>query len=295
MHHLPNRETATPDSSPPRKRRRMLKWALGIPCGALLALGAIALWITLTAPETISYRGQEIPVVKELEVNRYDPTHFVPNEQGWITYQDDSRTAVTGIDVSFYQGEIDWQAVAESGVEFAIIRLGYRGYATGALQTDSTFQQNLEGALQAGLDVGVYFFSQATSVLEAEEEADYVLEAIRGYPIRYPVVFDWEFIHTEDGARTDHVDGDTVTQCARAFCDLVKVAGYTPALYLNLEMGYLFYDLGELADVSFWLADYQPAPSFYYDFSMWQYSSQGTVPGIQGNVDMNLYFPAWQS
>ena len=101
---------------------------------------------------------------------------------------------------------------------------------------DERFRENMDGALAAGLDVGVYFFSQATSVLEAEEEADFVLSAIRGYPIKYPVAFDWEFIDGAE-ARTDGMDGDTVTQCAAAFCELVSVAGYTPMVYFNQEAG----------------------------------------------------------
>ena len=186
-------------------------------------------------------------------------------------------------------GAIDWQAVADSGVEFAMIRVGYRGYSQGALQMDERFRENMDGALAAGLDVGVYFFSQATSVLEAEEEADFVLSAIRGYPIKYPVAFDWEFIDGAE-ARTNGMDGDTVTQCATAFCDLISVAGYTPMVYFNQELGYLFYQLDQLDASQFWLAEYDTKPDFFYDFEMWQYTHTGAVPGIQGNVDLNLAF-----
>lgn len=170
-----------------------------------------------------------------------------------------------------------------------MIRVGYRGYSQGALQMDERFRENMDGALAAGLDVGVYFFSQATSVLEAEEEADFVLSAVRGYPIKYPVAFDWEFIDGAE-ARTDGMDGDTVTQCATAFCDLISVAGYTPMVYFNQELGYLFYQLDQLDASQFWLAEYDTKPDFFYDFEMWQYTHTGVVPGIQGNVDLNLAF-----
>ena len=154
---------------------------------------------------------------------------------------------------------------------------------------DERFQANMEGALEAGLDVGVYFFSQATTVAEAEEEADFVLEAIRSYPVRYPVVFDWEYITTGQ-ARTEGMDGQGITQCAAAFCELVSVAGYTPMVYFNQDMGYLVYDLKSLDSSLFWLAEYDSKPDFYYDFDMWQYTHTGTVPGIEGSVDLNLAF-----
>ena len=159
-----------------------------------LAVACLALYRTLPPGEddpqepgeraespTISYRDRELPVLEGVAVNSYVSDGFSVNDRGWLTYEQDGKQAAIGIDVSAYQGEIDWQAVASSGVEFAMIRVGYRGYSQGGLQLDERFQENMDGALAAGLDVGVYFFSQATSVLEAEEEADFVLSAIRGY------------------------------------------------------------------------------------------------------------------
>lgn len=240
-------------------------------------------------PEYITYRDQQLLVVEGLDKNTYDPAAFTVGEQGRIQYVKDGQRAAQGVDVSVYQGEIDWQAVADSGIDFAMIRVGYRGYSQGTLQMDERFQSNMEGALEAGLDVGVYFFSQATTVAEAEAEADFVLEAIRSYPIRYPVVFDWEYI-TAGEARTEGMDGQGITQCASAFCELVSVAGYTPMVYFNQDMGYLVYDLKALDTSLFWLAEYDSKPDFYYDFELWQYTHTGTVPGIEGNVDLNLVF-----
>ena len=250
---------------------------------------AVALFIWQQQPEYFTYRDQQLEAIKGVDRNRYDPQAFTQEENGWITYEKNGRKALTGIDVSVYQGDIDWEAVAQSGVEFAIIRLGYRGYSQGAIQLDRNFEQNMRGALEAGLDVGVYFFSQATTVLEAEEEADFVLENLRGYPITFPVVFDWEFV-TADQARTHEMEGEALTDCALAFCELVATAGYTPMVYFNQDIGYFYYQLDELDQYPFWLAEYDSKPDFFYDFEIWQYTHTGTVPGIQGSVDLNLAF-----
>ena len=252
----------------------------------LLAACAGGYWFWQSQqPDTFYYRNMEMAALDGVDRNTYIPQAFVMNENGWISYPD----ALQGVDVSVYQGEIDWQAVADAGVDFAIIRVGYRGYSQGAIQPDTNFQKNMEGALKAGLDVGVYFFSQATTVREAEEEADYVLEAIRNYPVTYPVVFDWEFIDGQT-ARTDEMEGEHMTECAKTFCELVQAAGYTPMVYFNQEQGYLYYQLDQLDEFPFWLAEYDEKPDFFYDFDIWQYTHTGTVPGIQGNVDLNLAF-----
>lgn len=236
-------------------------------------------------PDYFYYRDMQMAALDGVDRNTYIPQAFTQQENGWVAYPD----ALQGIDVSVYQGDVDWQAVADAGVDFAIIRVGYRGYSQGAIQGDANFQKNMEGALEAGLDVGVYFFSQATTVREAEEEADYVLETIRSYPVTYPVVFDWEFVDGQT-ARTDEMEGEHMTECAKTFCELVDAAGYTPMVYFNQEQGYLYYQLDQLDQFQFWLAEYDQKPDFYYDFAMWQYTHTGKVPGIQGNVDLNLAF-----
>ena len=173
-----------------------------------LTVSGVALYLLLFGekePEYLTYRDQQLLVLEDVDRNQYDPEDFSTDSQGWLQYQSGGRRGCRDRCL-LLSGEIDWQAVASSGVEFAMIRVGYRGYSQGGLQLDERFQENMDGALAAGLDVGVYFFSQATSVLEAEEEADFVLSAIRGYPIKYPVVFDWEFIDGAE-ARTDGMDG----------------------------------------------------------------------------------------
>ena len=193
-----------------------------------------------------------------------------------------------GIDVSGHKGIIDWEAVAADGIDFAILRLGYRGYTEGGLFMDQTFETNLDGALNAGLDVGVYFFSQAVTPEEAEEEAAYVLNAVEGYEIAYPIAFDWEPIAPGNGARTETLDNDTLTRCADAFCAKIRQAGYQPAVYFNQSLGYLRYDLRELTEYTLWLAEYDTIPDFYYHFDLWQYTHTGQVAGIQGDVDLDL-------
>lgn len=170
-----------------------------------------------------------------------------------------------------------------------MLRLGHRGYTEGGLFRDQTFEQNLRGALDAGLEVGVYFFSQAVTPQEAEEEADYVLEALGGQALTFPVAFDWESI-PGDEARTDGLDGETVTRCAAAFCKRIEDAGYRPAVYFNQTQGYLRYDLRRLTDYALWLAEYDAAPDFYYHFDLWQYTDTGRVDGIRGDVDLDLAF-----
>ena len=153
---------------------------------------------------------------------------------------------------------------------------------------DTLFQQNIEGALEAGLQVGVYFFSQAITVAEAEEEADFVLKRIADYELTMPVVYDWEYISAE--ARTAKMDRRTLTDCYLAFCGKIQEAGYTPMAYFNTYQSRSLMNLTELEAYPFWLALYSDRMTYPYRIEMWQYTDSGRVPGIQGNVDINLYF-----
>ena len=222
-------------------------------------------------------------------MSEWEPTAFVTDERERMAYDDASRSTRLGIDVSSHQGEIDWQAVAADGVEFAILRVGFRGYGSeGTLNDDERFVENLAGAKAAGLDVGVYFFSQALSVEEALEEADFVLERIQGLPLTMPVVFDWEQM-TYAGSRTARPDFSVLTDCALAFCEKIRAAGFEPMVYLNKTLGYLYYDLGRMQHLELWLAWYHPQPDFVYAYRMWQYGDSGKVKGINEKVDMNIW------
>lgn len=276
---------------------------------AALFMSAAALFLTLrdagappeeppAAPEemeeeqpiTFFFGDKVLTLIEDLPRNPYDREDFGLDEKDRVTYAADGRRAWAGIDVSTHQGEIDWPAVAADGIDFAMLRLGLRGYGrNGKILEDTTFCQNLQGAQDAGLDVGVYFFSQAITAEEAEEEAQFVLDALDGRELALPVAFDWEPI-LGDEARTDGLDGATATRCAVAFCEKIQAAGYRAAVYFNQNQGYLHYDLRELTDYVLWLAEYGTVPDFYYHFDMWQYSHRGRVDGIEGDVDLDLMF-----
>lgn len=196
--------------------------------------------------------------------------------------------AVTGVDVSAYQQDIDWKAVAESGVEFAIIRVGYRGYTTGELVVDEYGRKNLMEAKAAGLKIGAYFFSQAVSEEEAREEAAFALEQVEGMLLDMPLAFDWEYI--SDTARTAGVTAKTLTACTLAFCEEVEAAGLESMIYFNQSQALERLYLEQLQDYPWWLALYDPTMMFPYRVQLWQYTSTGRVPGIEGNVDINLLF-----
>lgn len=238
------------------------------------------------------YEGQRLVPKFDLALNEYDTDKFV-EEGNFLTYDDGK--AVLGVDVSEHQGTIDWKAVKDAGMEFAILRIGYRGMTEGLLNVDATFEQNYQGALDAGLKVGVYFFSQAVTQEEAQAEADYVLETLNGRELSYPIVFDWETpIPSEDlpaeDLRAYDMSGEEVTGFSKAFCQRIEKQGYTACVYTNKHMAYNCFDLEELKDYALWYAEYQPAPSLYYNFRLWQYSASGNVPGISGSVDLNICF-----
>ena len=235
----------------------------------------------------ILFAGYRVPINYDLAFNHYNAAGFSRDSQGRIRYSDGVTPVRYGIDVSWHQGAIDWAKVAADGISFAIIRCGYRGgSAEGKLFEDTYFRENISGALQNGIKVGVYFFSQAMSVEEALEELEFTLNTIKGWTLTMPVVFDWE----QYGSRTQSPDWNTVTDCIVAFCDGVAAAGYTPVTYYNPSMAYLRLDLSRLQKYTTWLAHYVDVSSYPYDYQMWQYGSSGIVDGINGRVDMDILF-----
>ncbi len=231
----------------------------------------------------------EIKAVEGFKKNTYDNDNFITDDNGMMTYYIDNQVAsCMGVDLSEYQGNVDFEKVKEQGFEFVILRIGGRYYSEeGGLYMDSNFFDYYKAAKDAGLRVGGYFFSQATTAEEAVEEANYVLNQLGNTKLDYPIAFDWEIIEG-DSARTDVVTGDELTQCAIAFCDTIKNAGYESIIYSNTSLMYYMYDLELLKDYDFWIADYENHPSMYYHFTMWQYDIEGQVDGIEGNVDMNI-------
>ena len=199
--------------------------------------------------------------------------------------------SMLGVDVSSYQRDVDWEKAKEAGVEFAMLRAGFRGYGqSGVLKEDSMVRTNYENATAAGLRVGVYFFSQATSVEEAQEEANFLLEIIGDWELSMPVAYDWECL--ADDYRTVGVDSRTVTDCAVAFCEIMEEAGFNAMVYFNPSQSRTDMHLEELVDYGFWLAMYSESMNYEYQVDMWQYTNQGSVPGIKGKADINLYFPS---
>ncbi len=213
------------------------------------------------------------------------------NTEAGIQYAGDERYTIRkGIDVSEHQGDIDWGQVKAAGYDFAFLRIGYRGYGEqGTLCADAKFQQNIVNAHNAGVEVGVYLFSQAVSEDEALQEAGLVLEQLQGHSLELPVVFDPERIR-DDAARTDNVTGEQFTKNTVLFCEKMKEAGYQPMIYSNMVWEAFEYDMEALADYPIWYADYEPVPQTPYYFSFWQYSEKGSVDGIAGNVDLNVQF-----
>ncbi len=208
----------------------------------------------------------------------------------WIYYDaDGNKASYRGIDVSKYQGAINWSKVAAQGVEFAIIRLGYRGMNEGTLELDEYFTRNMKGATDNGIKVGVYFFSQAVTEQEAVEEANYVLNLIKDYKVEYPVIFDTERVTTYN-ARANGLGMAERTQLCKTFCDTVEAAGYKSMIYANTKYMLMGIDLTELNDYDKWFAVYSSSITFPYDFEMLQYSESGSIDGISGKVDLNISF-----
>ena len=191
-----------------------------------------------------------------------------------------------GIDVSKWNGTIDWNAVKNSGVNYVIIRVGYRGSSQGALIEDPKFKTNIKGATAAGIKVGVYFFTQAVDEVEAVQEASMVLDRISGYKISYPVFLDVE----GSGGRGDAIDSATRTAVCKAFCNTIKNAGYTPGIYANKTWLSSKMDAGALSGYKIWLAQYAKTPTYTGRYDLWQYRSDGKVSGISGKVDFNISY-----
>ncbi len=256
----------------------------------------------ITTGETIDYSDRKIPVYAGTEQNQLRHGDFIwaadhPDRLVYIGSQFRTRF---GIDVSAYQNRasqnetIDWQAVRNDGVDFAMIRIGLRGYSSGKINEDAFYRQNIEGAMAAGIETGVYFFAQAITVEEAIEEADFVIERLRGLNINGPVAYDWE-MH-DSSYRVYGTSPEMATACAIAFCKRIQEAGYTPMIYAGTYVSYVKYDQGAIAPYLCWYPEYKSdsseklCPTLYYQPDYWQFSSKCSVAGIGGNVDANIQF-----
>ena len=232
----------------------------------------------------------KVPYNNLAKKNQYEWDKYLKNENGILKYEDNNYTTKFGIDISEHQNNIDWKKVKESGVEFAILRLGYRGYGkTGKIILDKTFEQNYKEAQENGIEIGVYFFSQAISSDEIKEEADFVLSNLKGKNITYPVVFDLEKIKNDE-ARTDNLTEEDITNMTLQFCNIITENNYNPCIYANAKTFTTKMKLELFNDYNKWYADYQEKPIYPYDFDIWQYSETGKIDGIEGNVDLDVCF-----
>lgn len=199
-----------------------------------------------------------------------------------------AEPCLMGLDVSSYQPEIDWEQVRDAGFSFVMIRIGGRGYGeAGNLFADTMANAHYKGAKAAGLKVGAYFFSQAIDTDEALEEARFVLKLLEGWELDLPVAYDWEYISPE--ARTAFTDQYMVAKCSVTFCEAMKEAGFAPMIYFALWHGYPYLEF--IMEYPVWIALYTDEMDYQYRFDMWQYTSSGDVPGVDGDVDLNIYFP----
>ena len=232
-----------------------------------------------------------VPIRDDLQKNDYVLENLNILEDGEVQYMQDGQVVShKGIDVSKHQGNIDWTKVAADGVEFAFIRVGLRGYGTeGKLVEDEYFEQNVKGALQAGIKVGVYFYSQAITDEELLEEANLVLEKVKPYNIELPIVFDVEKVSGGKG-RANELSVEERTRLTDLFCQTIQGAGYKPMIYHNMEMGTLMLDLGQLEQYDKWFAYYNDDLYYPYAYKVWQYSEKGAVDGINEEVDLNIWF-----
>ena len=223
------------------------------------------------------------------ESNPFDQYDFQYNKQNYLYCL--KQESYVGVDVSAFQHDIDWNQVKASGVDFAMLRLGYRGWgAKGTLVEDEYIQQNLMGTAAAGMPIGAYFFSQATTLDEVHEEIEFMLEILGDYQLEYPIVLDWEVANPTEG-RVRNVTRRELTDMLRYFCDEMSARGFDPMVYFNWTQASRMIYLNELEDYPFWLALYQDRMTFPFRVEMWQYTSEGKVPGIEGDVDVNVYIP----
>jgi len=254
---------------------------------ALLAAAACALGACSNAADAARDPKGPVDISESSIRSPYDWDCLVWDERGRAAYVVDGIVrSRTGIDVSEHQGAIDWEAVAADGIDFVYIRAAWRGSTEGGLYADERFDEYLEGAQAAGLDVGLYIFSQAANAEEGRAEAQFVLDLLAGRSLELQIAYDHE-ITADFSGRADNLGREELTAAARAFCDTIAEAGYRPLIYGNA------YDLSRIDTLSFmregyWFAEYDEAPSVPLDLQVWQYTHQGSVAGIQTPVDMNI-------
>lgn len=267
-----------------KKQNKAIALIAGLAVVCALVAAAAVLEFALSEPEP-EPTETTAPTEETLPPNPYSPEDFV-YVNGYLSCTAGDYSL--GIDVSEHQQQIDWTQVAQAGMEFAFVRIGYRGYTRGDIHADDYAEYNLKEAKAAGLQVGAYFYSQALNAEEAAEEAAFCVDFLRDHALDLPLVFDWEYVSQE--ARTGDMDPETLTRCAKVFCQIVEEEGYEAVIYANPSLTGSLLRMTELQDYRFWLAMYTDVMDYPYKADFWQYTDQGSVPGIEGDVDIDLMF-----
>ncbi len=242
----------------------------------------------------INKKGEEewMEISDKLPKNQYDLTDIKMINGKMAYYQDGEKCSTLGVDLSKNNGEVNFKVLKENGVDFVMLKVGGRGYDSGVVSMDERFAENLLKAKEAGLEVGVYFFSQAITVEEAVEEVKFVTETLEPYKqqVTYPVVFDMEYIVNDD-ARVELTDEEDKTEIAEAFLSGIELAGYEPMIFGNKNW-LLVEVLPEvlLKKYDVWLNDQSPVPDYPYDFKMWRYSVDESISGIEGVTGYTISF-----
>lgn len=230
-----------------------------------------------------------VDINEDIPKNKYDFSKLTYQKPLMNYYEDGKLVSKCGVDISANLGDVDFSKLKSAGCDFVMVKIGARGYASGNIVLDADYEENLRAAKKAGLDIGVYFCSQAVSKAEAREEADEVLDAIADYTVKYPVVFVMENV-LDDMARIEALDMTDRTQTARAFMDRVEDSGYTPMLYGDKEWLLTMVDMETLQDYEVWYAQDSDEPDYPYEFGMWQYDSDASIKGITGDAAMIISF-----
>lgn len=276
----------------PRNQTRKVNYRnLGILIGIAVVLTvAVFFGLKYLYDESQKYIEVEPLPVDQLPRHNYDYQYLKDVDSVFEYYDPNTEIrGIKGIDVSSHQKEIDWAKVKADGVEFAMIRVGYRGYQSGIINLDTTFHYNIQEALDNDIEVGVYFFSQAMNEEEVLDEANFVLDEIDGYDITYPVVYDLEDIHDEEHRIMD-LTREERTELAIIFSGRVKREDYSPMIYTNLYWAENYYNMECILNYDIWFAQYNDLPEFEYEYQIWQYTDSGVVDGINTPVDLNVNF-----
>ena len=292
------------------RKRRLIGYLVCIVCFALgLTVGMVIVHIK-SSREIAAVQNELDTVIKEQSAinvtNVYVPerkitsgkiamnsfkTENFRNEDGFMAYFDDEGNKIShlGCDLSYHNRKVNWDELAAAGCEFVMLRCGYRGYTEGGLNKDEKFDEYAKKANKAGINVGVYFFTQAINEEEAVEEADYVLELIEDYDITYPVAFDTEYIN-DSKARTNQADisDELRSKICIAFCERIREFGYYPIIYASENWMRRNMDLKMLTEYEFWAPQYLDENDFLFDYSIWQYTEEGSIPGVDGEVDLDV-------